>query len=42
MNPLAVLGLLHPALAEIAMASSSITVVTNANLLRRADIRGRR
>jgi len=42
MIPLAVRGLLHPALAEIAMASSSITVVTNANLLRRADIRGRR
>jgi Cu+-exporting ATPase len=39
MIPLAILGLLHPALAEIAMASSSITVVTNANLLRRVDIR---
>ena len=39
MIPLAVLGLLHPALAEIAMATSSITVVTNANLLRRVDIR---
>ena len=39
MIPLAVLGLMHPALAEIAMASSSITVVTNANLLRRARIR---
>ena len=38
MIPLAMLGLLHPALAEIAMASSSITVVTNANLLRRVDI----
>ncbi len=39
MVPLAVLGLMHPALAEIAMASSSITVVTNANLLRRVNIR---
>ncbi len=41
MIPLAILGLMHPALAEVAMASSSITVVTNANLLRRANIRGR-
>jgi Cu+-exporting ATPase len=39
MVPLAILGLMHPVLAEIAMASSSITVVTNANLLRRIDIR---
>ncbi len=38
MIPLAILGLLHPALAEIAMASSSITVVTNANLLRRTRL----
>ena len=38
MIPLAVLGLMHPALAEIAMASSSITVVSNANLLRRTRI----
>lgn len=36
--PLAMLGLLHPVVAEIAMASSSITVVTNANALRRARI----
>ena len=36
--PLAVLGLLHPVVAELAMATSSITVVTNANLLRRAKI----
>ena len=36
--PLAVSGLLHPVVAEIAMALSSITVVTNANLLRRAKI----
>lgn len=32
--PAAILGLLHPVIAEIAMATSSITVVTNANLLR--------
>ncbi len=32
--PLAVLGFLNPVFAEIAMALSSITVVTNANLLR--------
>ncbi len=38
MLPLAMLGLMHPALAELAMASSSITVVTNANLLRRARV----
>jgi len=37
--PLAMLGLAHPALAEISMAISSITVVTNANLLRRARVR---
>ncbi|MEK6908770.1 MAG: copper-translocating P-type ATPase [Nanoarchaeota archaeon] len=36
--PLAVLGLLHPIIAEIAMALSSISVVTNANLLRRSKI----
>ena len=39
MIPLAILGTMHPVLAEIAMASSSVTVVTNANLLRRVDIR---
>ncbi len=39
MIPLAILGLMHPVLAEIAMATSSITVITNANLLRRVDIR---
>jgi Cu+-exporting ATPase len=37
--PLAMLGLLHPVIAEIAMASSSITVVGNANLLRRAKVK---
>lgn len=37
--PLAVLGLLHPVIAEIAMATSSVTVVTNANLLRRVNIK---
>jgi Cu+-exporting ATPase len=41
MIPLAILGLMHPVLAEIAMASSSVTVVTNANLLRRVDIRSK-
>ncbi len=36
--PLAVAGVLHPVVAEIAMALSSITVVSNANLLRRKRI----
>ncbi len=36
--PLAFMGLLHPVIAEAAMASSSITVVTNANLLRRTRV----
>lgn len=36
--PVAVAGVLHPIIAEIAMALSSITVVTNANLLRRKKI----
>jgi P-type Cu+ transporter len=39
MVPLAIAGWMHPVLAEVAMATSSITVVTNANLLRRVDIR---
>jgi Cu+-exporting ATPase len=38
MVPAAIVGWMHPVLAEIAMATSSITVVTNANLLRRARI----
>jgi Cu+-exporting ATPase len=41
MLPLAVMGWMHPVLAEIAMATSSVTVVTNANLLRRVDISAR-
>jgi Cu+-exporting ATPase len=36
--PLAMMGLLHPVVAEIAMATSSVTVVTNANLLRRVKL----
>ncbi|MBI5803960.1 copper-translocating P-type ATPase [Candidatus Pacearchaeota archaeon] len=36
--PLAIAGVLHPVIAEIAMALSSVTVVTNANLLRRKKI----
>jgi Cu+-exporting ATPase len=39
MIPLAVIGWMHPVLAEIAMAISSITVVGNANRLRKYDIR---
>ncbi|MFQ5690806.1 MAG: heavy metal translocating P-type ATPase [Gemmatimonadota bacterium] len=37
--PVAVLGFLHPVIAEAAMAFSSVTVVTNANRLRKVDIR---
>ena len=37
--PVAMAGLLHPVIAELAMALSSITVVTNANLLRRLKLR---
>lgn len=36
--PLAAFGILHPVIAEVAMASSSVTVVTNANLLKRSRI----
>lgn len=36
--PVAFVGLLHPVLAEAAMALSSITVVANANRLRRARL----
>lgn len=36
--PLAIAGIIHPIIAEIAMAASSITVITNANLLRREKI----
>ena len=39
MIPLAIIGWMHPVLAEIAMATSSTTVVTNANRLRQVDIR---
>jgi len=38
MIPFAMLGLAHPVIAEIAMATSSVTVVSNANLLRRTNI----
>lgn len=38
MIPLAMIGWMHPVLAEIAMATSSITVVSNANLLKRVQI----
>lgn len=37
--PLAVFGALHPIIAEMAMATSSVTVVSNANLLRRKKLR---
>ena len=36
--PVAIFGLLHPVIAELCMATSSVSVVTNANLLRRANI----
>jgi Cu+-exporting ATPase len=36
--PLAMLGLLHPVIAELAMALSSLTVVGNALRLRRTRV----
>ena len=39
MVPLALIGVMHPVLAEIAMAGSSINVVTNSRRLQKADIR---
>ena len=36
--PLAMIGILHPVIAEVAMAASSISVVTNANLLKKEKI----
>lgn len=38
MIPLGVLGIMHPLFAEAAMAMSSVTVVSNANRLKGADI----
>ncbi len=39
MIPLAIVGVMHPVLAEIAMAFSSINVVTNSKRLQRVNIR---
>ncbi len=36
--PVAMLGLLHPLIAEVAMALSSVSVVGNASLLKRTDV----
>jgi Cu+-exporting ATPase len=40
--PVAILGLLHPVIAEAAMAFSSVNVVANANRLKRVDISPRK
>jgi Cu+-exporting ATPase len=40
--PIAIFGLLHPVIAELCMATSSVSVVTNANLLRRVNVRSSR
>jgi Cu+-exporting ATPase len=37
--PLAFLGMLHPLIAETAMAFSSVTVVSNANLLKKGKLK---
>jgi len=37
--PFTVLGLMHPVIAEIAMATSSVSVVANANMLRKIPIK---
>lgn len=37
--PLAITGLMHPVIAEAAMAISSVSVVTNANMLRRVSVK---
>ncbi|MFB6292036.1 MAG: heavy metal translocating P-type ATPase, partial [Candidatus Nanohaloarchaea archaeon] len=38
--PVAFAGLLHPVIAEIAMASSSVSVVTNSNRLKKWEFPG--
>ncbi len=40
MIPLAIIGVMHPVLAEIAMAVSSINVVTNSQRLRKVNLKG--
>jgi len=39
--PVAMLGLLHPAIAEAAMAFSSVSVISNSTLLRQTELRPR-